>query len=59
MEEISGFTLPSCTGPKLLKEVIASVEVSAATSMLFFADFPLPVMVYHPPAQELWEFPAE
>jgi hypothetical protein len=48
---MSGLTLPSWTGPKLLNEVIPSVEVKAATKILFFADFPLPVIVYHPPAQ--------
>jgi len=38
---------------------MASVEVTAATRILFLADFPLAVMVDHPPVQEDWELPAE
>jgi hypothetical protein len=51
--DISGLTLPSTTGPKLLKLVILSVAVSAATSILFFALLPLDVIVDHPPAQDV------
>jgi hypothetical protein len=53
MALISGLTLPSWTGPKLLKEDIASVEVTLATRILFLADLPLPEMVCQPPAQEV------
>jgi hypothetical protein len=48
---ISGLTRPSETGPQLELVDNASVLVMFATRILFFAVFPLEVMVDHPPVQ--------
>ena len=59
MALISGFTRPSSTGPQLELVDKVSVLVIFATKMLFFAVFPLDVMVDHPPVQADCELPAE
>ena len=59
MALISGFTRPSSTGPQLELVDKVSVLVMLATRILFLADFPLDVMVDHPPVQADCELPAE